>query len=84
MARGLCQRIDYEAVFGAQIKAKLTEKRIKSENMASLMGHTLRTLQSRFKKPSDMTLGQLKVFIKKTDIEPEKVLNYLYEKGEYK
>lgn len=83
MSRGFCQRINYEEVFGAQIKAKITEKRIKPEKMALLMGHTLRTLQKRYTNPEEMKLKELKAFIKSTDFEPDKILNYLYEKGEY-
>ena len=83
MARGFCKKTNYEEIFGAQIKAKITEKRLNPERIAELMGHTLRTLQKRYTNPEEMKLKELKAFIKSTDIEPDKILNYLYEKGEY-
>jgi hypothetical protein len=70
---------DYEGDFGAELKATIVRNRMRAPDVAKKVGFTYRTLMNRFVKPSDMTLGQMKLFIKATGIDKETVINYLYE-----
>lgn len=71
---------NYEAIFGARLKAIIFEKRMECRAVASAVGFTPRTMSNRFNEPEFMTLGQLKRFIKITNLPPEVVIQYLYEK----
>lgn len=70
---------DYEKEFGAELKAAIVRKRMSITVVAKLVGFTGGTMANRFNKPADMTLGQMKRFIKVTDFPPEILFNYLYE-----
>lgn len=73
-------RPNYEAIFGAELKASVMKKRLKCGDVANKIGCAPRTISNRFNEPSFMTLGQLKLFIKITDLPPEVIIQYLYEK----
>ena len=70
---------DYEKDFGAELKAAIVRKRMSTAVVAKLVGFTGRTMANRFNNPADMTLGQMKRFIKVTEFSPEILINYLYE-----
>jgi len=70
---------DHEKDFGAELKAAIIRNRMKVPEVAKKVGFTDRTMTNRFTKPSDMTLGQMKLFIKATGMDKETVINYLYE-----
>lgn len=70
---------DYEKDFGAELKATIIRNRMKISEVAKKVGFTDRTMTSRFTKPSGMTLGQMKLFIKATNLSPEVLIKYLYE-----
>lgn len=71
---------NYEEIFGAKLKAVIFEKRMECRAVANAVGFTPRTLSNRFNEPALMTLKELKRFIKVTDLPPEVVIQYLYEK----
>ena len=73
-------RTSPEEIFGSKLKSSIIENRMACGEVAKKMGFTSRTMSSRFKNPSDMTLGQLKRFIKLTGLPEESVINYLYGK----
>ena len=71
--------IDFEKKFGAKLNAKIVETRQQRANVAKRMGVCDKTLKNRFDNPGQMTLFQLKQYIKATGIEKETVIEYLYE-----
>lgn len=71
---------NYELLFGAKLKGAIIGSCSECAEVASKIGIKPRTMSNRFKKPSDMTLGELKRFIKATELPPEEVIQYLYEK----
>lgn len=73
-------RSNHEEIFGSKLKSSIIENRMACGEVAKKMGFTSRTMSSRFKNPSDMTLGQLKLFIKLTGLSEEAVIKYLYER----
>lgn len=70
---------DCEKAFGAELKAAIVRKRMEVPEVATRVGFTPRTMSNRFSRPGDMTLSQMKRFIKITDFSPEILFNYLYE-----
>lgn len=73
--------IDHEKIFGSKLKAMLIEKQMECRQVAKKLGCSDGTLSSRFKNPSKMPLGELKLFIKISGLPPETVIQYLYEKN---
>lgn len=73
-------RPNHEEIFGAKLKSSIAENRLQCGLVAKKIGFTGQTMSARFKKPSNMTLGQLKVFIKLTGLPEEDVIKYLYER----
>ena len=71
---------NYELDFGAKMKAAIVEKRLECRTVADRVGFTPRTMSNRFREPSLMTLAELKRFIKITDLPPEVIIQYLYER----
>ncbi|MBO5208033.1 MAG: hypothetical protein J6B68_01675 [Lachnospiraceae bacterium] len=70
---------NYEKIFGAKLKASVIGSGKQCKQAAQFLGICDRTLSDRFKNPAPMTLGQLKLLIKMTDMPPDIILQYLYE-----
>ena len=68
-----------EKNFGAKLNAQIVEKRLRRDKVAQKIGVCDKTLKSRFDTPHQMTLGQLKLFIKVTGLSKESIIEYLYE-----
>ena len=68
-----------EKLFGSKMKASIVENRLLCTDVAKKIGVSRKTMSSRFTDPSQMTLGELKLFIKTTHMEKEAVIEYLYE-----
>lgn len=72
--------VDKEKDFGAEMKAAVVRKRMKPETVAKQVGFTGRTMTNRFNKPGDMTLSQMKLFLKVTGMDIGLVVDYLQGK----
>ena len=70
---------DRESIFGDKLKGNIIGSGMKCKEIASAISLAPRTMSSRLKKPSDMSLGELKQIIKLTDMQPEPILDYLYD-----
>lgn len=70
---------DYEKIFGAKLKASVIGSGKQCKQAAQVLGICDRTLSNRFKDPAPMTLGQLKLLIKMTDMPPDIIIQYLYD-----
>ena len=71
---------DYERMFGAKLKAAIIGSGRECQQAAKVLGIDKRTLSNRFREPSGMTLGQMKLLIKMTDLPSEMVIDYLYDR----
>lgn len=71
---------DHEKIFGTKLKAAIIGSGRNCSQAADIMGINARTLSNRFRKPSDMTLGQMKLLVRMTDLPPELVIGYLYDR----
>lgn len=71
---------DYERKFGAKLKAAIIASGKKCWQAADVLGINVRTLSNRFQEPANITLGQIKLLIKMTDLPPEIVMDYLYDR----
>lgn len=72
--------IDKEKNFGAEMKAAIIRKQMHTETVAKQVGFTGRTMTNRFNKPGDMTLSQMKLFLKATGMDIGLVVDYLQGK----
>lgn len=70
---------DYEKIFGNKLKAAIIASGSQCGQVAQALGTCEKTMSNRFKKPSDMPLGQLKNLIKMTDMPPDIIIQYLYD-----
>lgn len=70
---------DYEKIFGDKLKAAIIGSGNQCKQAAQALGTCERTMSNRFKNPSDMPLGHLKLLIKMTGMPPDIVIQYLYE-----
>ncbi|MBQ7925919.1 MAG: hypothetical protein IJ335_06445 [Lachnospiraceae bacterium] len=68
-----------ELIFGKHMESRLTEQMIDRDKAAKKLNICTKTLGRRFKKPGDMTLGELKTFIRLYGASKDAVLQYLYE-----
>lgn len=71
---------DTERDFGSELKSAIVRKRMDIPTVAKKIGFTPRTMSNRFQKPGDMTLSQMRSFIKATDMDVQIVINYLLGK----
>ncbi len=69
---------DYERMFGAKLKAAIIGSGKECQQAAEVLGIDKRTLSNRFREPANMTLGQMRLLIRMTDLSPETVMGYLY------
>ena len=69
----------WDKKFGAKLHSQVIESMQDDEKLAKRMDVCSRTLRSRYKNPAQMTLRELKLFIKATGLPRESVMNYLYE-----
>ncbi len=76
-------KVNYEAKFTACIKHAIDDSGYSKEEIGTLTGLTARTIYNKINEPQKITLEWLKMFIKATDMDPNYILNYLYE-GKYK
>ena len=80
MSRVNLGKPNHDEIFGSKMKSFIVWKQMQCGEVARKLGVTARTMSSRFKNPSNMTLGQLKLFIKLTGLPEEDVIKYLYER----
>ena len=73
---------DYEKILGAEIDCAITRSFLSKEQVANMTGISKRMLYYKLKTPKSISLEWLKAFIKVTNINPEVILDYLYE-GKY-
>lgn len=71
---------DKEKNFGSELKAAIVRKRMDVPTVAVKVGFTPRTMSNRFSRPGDMTLSQMRSFIKATDMDVQIVIDYLLGK----
>lgn len=71
---------DHEKDFGSELKAAIVRKRMEVPTVAKCVGFSPRTMSSRFVRPGDMTLSQMKNFIKVTGMDVQIVIDYLLGK----
>ena len=71
---------DREMNFGSELKAAIVRKRMDVPAVATKVGFTPRTMSNRFTRPGDMTLSQMRSFIKITDMDIQIVVDYLLGK----
>lgn len=69
-----------EANFGAILKSAMIRSRLKPQDIAKKTRRSERTVAKRFLEPGEMTLSELKLYIKATNLEKEDVIEYLYSK----
>ena len=70
--------VNVERKFGAKLKAAIVENRLQHPVVAQKIGVAPRTLSNRYNNPSQMTLGEMKLFIKVTHLDKQAVVNYLF------
>lgn len=75
-------RTDPGMIFGKKMKSVIMESDGNCTTTADKIGISNITLSRRFKDPSQMTLGQLRIFIRITGLRKEDVIAYLYGKGQ--
>lgn len=73
---------DYDKEFGIEMNCAITKSFLSKQDVADRMGITKRMLYYRLKTPKALSLELLKLFIKVTNMDPNVILNYLYE-GKY-
>ena len=71
---------DREKDFGSELKAAIVRRRMDVPAVASCVGFTPRTMSNRFTRPGDMTLSQMRSFIKVTGMDVQIVMDYLMGK----
>lgn len=71
-------RTDPGMIFGKKMKSVIMESDGNCTTTADKIGISNITLSRRFKDPSQMTLGQLRIFIRITGLRKEDVIAYLY------
>lgn len=71
---------DREKDFGSELKAAIVRKRMDVPAVANSVGFTPRTMSNRFVRPGDMTLSQMRSFIKVTGMDVQIVIDYLLGK----
>ena len=76
-------KVSYEKKFTACIKHAIDDSGYSKEEIGTLTGLTTRTIYNKINEPQKITLEWLKMFIKATDMNPNYILNYLYD-GKYK
>lgn len=76
-------KVSYEKKFAACIKHAIDDSGYSKEEIGTLTGLTARTIYNKINEPQKITLEWLKMFIKATDMNPNYILNYLYD-GKYK
>lgn len=75
-------RADPGMELGKKMKSAIMESDENCMGTADKIGISNITLSRRFKDPSQMTLGQMKTFIRITGLKKEAVITYLYGKGQ--
>lgn len=70
--------VNTEKKFGAKLKAAIVENRLQHPKVAQGIGVAPRTLSNRYNNPSQMTLGEMKLFIRMTNMDKQAVIDYLY------
>lgn len=70
---------DPEVILGDKLRASIIENHMECRDMLKILGCSSGTLCSRFKQPSKMPLGELKRFVKATNLPKEAIIQYLYE-----
>lgn len=75
-------RADPGMELGKKMKSSIMESDENCMSTADKIGISNITLSRRFKDPSQMTLGQLRIFIRITGLRKEDVIAYLYGKGQ--
>ena len=71
---------NYDKLFGDALRGAVFGTGKDCYEVAEAVGRTGRTLSNRFKDPGKITLSELKAYIRVTDLRPEDVFKYLYEK----
>lgn len=71
---------NHDKLFGDALRGAVFGTGKECYEVAEAVGRTGRTLSKRFKDPGQMTLHELKAYIKVTNLRPEVVFKYLYEK----
>lgn len=79
MPRVKLGRKDYEAEFGGVLRGAIFA-RGQCKHAEKILGVSHGTLSNRFKAPGNMSLLELKRFIRFYRIPEEEVIKYLYEK----
>lgn len=70
---------NYETIFGTAMKAAVVRSNQMSREVGKKIGNCEATMSRRYRNPGQMTLSELKLFIKATGLGKEDVINYLYE-----
>lgn len=71
---------NYDKMFGDALRGAVFGTGKECQEIAAAVGRTGRTLSNRFRDPGQMTLSELKSYIKVTGLRQEDILKYLYEK----
>ena len=69
----------YERIFGSKLKASVIGSGNQCKSVARYLGICAKTLSDRYRNPAQMTLGELKLLIRMTDMPPDDIIQYLYE-----
>ena len=70
---------DYDKIFCAELSCAITRSFLNKQEVADRTGISKRMLYNKLETPKSISLEWLKLFIKVTNMDPNVVLNYLYE-----